>query len=577
MNQKKTSINTPWTNVAITSHIASFLRTGKELNAFANINSTTREAIDKYSYDTFDRLTTQKNIDRDAWGDDITLALKALQMGKRIDYGFLLTILCTKSKVRKLDSLFKNGLPIDTSVSTGDTRTVLHMACESNDMQMFNMVMTHNPNVNMVASIWRTWSVIIDYPLASASGAGNMYMVRALLDSGATFFPPGADETALDVACFHGQLEIVRYLVEQGNDVNSRNAKDKTCLSSAIKGGNRNVVDFLFNNGIKPNQNDIESAIEVLDLPILERIIANGLRIDMSMALTFMATVEFSRREKCGKMQEMFDYFISKGANINSRDENDQTPLFHAMQNSAQMTYLLVREGANLDNISYDFQNAFGVFFMMKSDGIEGALMEDIFEILVARGDVDSCGGKGKLMEACILHGYEKGVRFLIKCGYDVSELVGSWENMETPLVFACRCKNRWIAKLLLENGANPNGDAKGDYTVPLMKALDDYELCVSLVEHGANVNGDPDREGNPFKEAMREENEDLITLFCKNGANFANWFEDEVIEYVFNGRNLEILMSYKDIIDFIVEGKSFTKIAQKAKDKKAIALLLSI
>jgi ankyrin repeat protein len=103
-------------------------------------------------------------------------------------------------------------------------------------------------------------------PLIAASQRGALDVVRYLLDRGADInaIVPG-DENALINASANGHLPVVQLLVERGANVNAgvwkenaRQARDgswstspeyRTPLSSALRGGHREVVEFLRAHG----------------------------------------------------------------------------------------------------------------------------------------------------------------------------------------------------------------------------------------------------------------------------------------------------------------------------------------
>ena len=52
--------------------------------------------------------------------------------------------------------------------------------------------------------------------------------------------------TILNHAAYNGHLDIVKYLVEQGCDVNILAQNNETALDKATENGHHNVVEYLF-------------------------------------------------------------------------------------------------------------------------------------------------------------------------------------------------------------------------------------------------------------------------------------------------------------------------------------------
>ena len=92
-------------------------------------------------------------------------------------------------------------------------------------------------------------------PLIVAARRGGLEQVRALLDRGANpnLAAPG-DGNPLIMAALGGHLDIVRVLVERGADVNAYVPGDETPLINAAGKGHLPVVRYLVEHGAQVNQ-----------------------------------------------------------------------------------------------------------------------------------------------------------------------------------------------------------------------------------------------------------------------------------------------------------------------------------
>jgi ankyrin repeat protein len=83
-----------------------------------------------------------------------------------------------------------------------------------------------------------------------------------------SFFKASKEDSALSNACSHGQFEMVKFLVENGSDINQKNAKNITPIMLAAANGHKSIVEFLISRGAKisyPLLCSIKSRIEILE------------------------------------------------------------------------------------------------------------------------------------------------------------------------------------------------------------------------------------------------------------------------------------------------------------------------
>lgn len=96
-------------------------------------------------------------------------------------------------------------------------------------------------------------------------------------------------------------------------------------------------------------------------------------------------------------------------------------------------------------------------------------------------------------------------------------------EDGFTPLSLAAFFDQTAIAKLLLENGANPNLFAKNPSKVNALHsavAKENIELVELLLENGANVNATQMQNVTALHSAAHRGNLQLVQLLVENGAN---------------------------------------------------------
>jgi len=93
--------------------------------------------------------------------------------------------------------------------------------------------------------------------LYDASTEGDVEVVQLLLDQGADVNQRNAlHETALDVASTKGKLEVAKLLIKYGADVNCRDKEGWTPLLDASRYGHCDIAELLLDNGADVNAKD---------------------------------------------------------------------------------------------------------------------------------------------------------------------------------------------------------------------------------------------------------------------------------------------------------------------------------
>jgi ankyrin repeat protein len=97
-----------------------------------------------------------------------------------------------------------------------------------------------------------------DRALTVAALGGHLAIVKKLLARGAALDTPGW--TPLIYAATNGQIEVMRYLLDAGADINAVAPNGTTALMMAVRGGHAAAVDLLLSRGADVNKRNDSGA-----------------------------------------------------------------------------------------------------------------------------------------------------------------------------------------------------------------------------------------------------------------------------------------------------------------------------
>ena len=99
---------------------------------------------------------------------------------------------------------------------------------------------------------------------ARAAADGNVRSMRLLQMAGARVNSQGSCCTPLLLAAGEGRLDAVRYLLDQGADVNARDERGRSALTEAAFNGNASVIKELIIRGAELNAlSDAGTALDI--------------------------------------------------------------------------------------------------------------------------------------------------------------------------------------------------------------------------------------------------------------------------------------------------------------------------
>jgi serine/threonine-protein phosphatase 6 regulatory ankyrin repeat subunit B len=278
---------------------------------------------------------------------------------------------------------------------------------------------------------------------------------------------------------------------------------------------------------------------------------------------------------------EQVKLLISKGANVNEKDEKGWTPLHTVSYNepykAADIVEVLIAKGANVDVKDVSGRTPLHVA------ASKGTV---IFKLLVAKGaNVNARDKRGNMPFHSAAGGQyisEGHLKLLIAKGADIN---ARNDRGFTPLHFAAFTRKRHdkVVEYLLANGANIN--TKGRYgNTPLIvcAARNRKETVELLLEKGAVPNHKNDKGMTAFFAATINGNKEVVELLLDRGAdvNSTQWSGWSALHYAARaGKNdiVKLLIDKgADVNAKNVRGETPAHLAAVQNHKDTVKLLIS-
>lgn len=141
----------------------------------------------------------------------------------------------------------------------------------------------------------------------------------------------GASNTLLMIAAKNGYFEMVKYLIEEGADINEMNSVGQTALNLSVYFGHNSIANYLIQEGADVNKTDTQFILS----PLIAAIRCNNIEIGETL--------------------------LRKGADINSTDgTNNFSPImWAALYQNKDFVSLLLKYNPDLSIISKYKQNVF--------------------------------------------------------------------------------------------------------------------------------------------------------------------------------------------------------------------------
>jgi len=377
-------------------------------------------------------------------------------------------------------------------------------------------------------------------PLTFAAIAGNLEIMKYLLSQGADINTIDRENSNLmHNAAANGHLEVVKYLIDQSFDVNAADDNGNTALLFASDRNNIELVRYLLDQGA-----DVHA--------------------ESSNGTTVILNAAFSGNN------EMIQLFQDKGLSINHANQWGVTPLMYAsLVGNMDIVEYLLEQGADVHAISAQGETAL-VWATIR-------MHFDIAELLMEKGlSYNDRSETGETMFFSAGKSPMEAVTYMVEHGADpfAEDTSGT-----TPLHIAAQRGNTEIAAYLISLGIDVNKVDENGWT-PLTWTLwtDSLSTLELLLENGAKIEivdsecetGCATNNSSPLHLAASRGKTPFVQVLVDNGAD-VNIKNEELNQ---TPLQLAAALGYTDIVKILIE-KSCDIDAKDFKGKTALELAI--
>lgn len=388
-----------------------------------------------------------------------------------------------------------------------------------------------------------------------AAKEGDVDLAKLLLTYGAKVEGKTKNEnTAFHIAAESKQIDIIRELLQHDKChafINAKNQEGKAPINLAILGGHADIICLLLDSGAELKDSEGKDIPLILATAQAGHIDAFKRALDKTGDLDqkssyLNTTLQLS--SKCGHFA-LVEYVLDNGADIETVDDNGQTPLF-LVGEYPELTIMLLNRGADMEAKNHGGQTplqhyaelgqikslavllSYGCNIQSIDKNGNTALhyacrnnQQEVLLLLLEKGiDTDDISEDGETaLHIVIDKSFLNLVDLLINGGSDINQ--SDHEFGMTSLHLAVQQKNIEAVRLLLNRNAD-FGLVDGGGETALLHAVQRRlpEIATLLIERGVNVNMLTRIEATPLYFAVRDGDPVMVKILLDKGAQISNF-----------------------------------------------------
>ncbi len=281
-----------------------------------------------------------------------------------------------------------------------------------------------------------------DIALIDAAYSGFLETVKTSIAKGANVnILDDYKGTSLMASCMRNRsLSVVRYLIENGADVNIKTTNGTTALMLAAYDGNLELIKFLVESGADVNaKKNNGNTILMTGISWFSNPLGNDRWVQIGISQFQQDRYNQVNASDERNQMEIVKYLIEKTLDINNQDSEGTTALIMASKyGNLELAKLLIKKGAEINAKTKD--------------------------------------GNTALKEAADTRGHLELVKFLLENKADIN---AKTVDGTTALMTAVRNNNLEVVRFLLENKADVNAKTKDGNTA--LKYASKYPEIVKL------------------------------------------------------------------------------------------------